>query len=218
LSRAIPRRVSGLTWVTTRWGDRKLVVGLAPARSLPASGLHAITGAGGTSAAYLVGLINSTPVQELAEALSPGSVSQADLQALGLPQFDRVVTAGIERRARELAELVRTLIVEHNSLWPNLENALRTDTTLSGDLESAWAPAPSARGWGTINTVGWATVHALSTVSGTVERTALVTDLLGTHLEISFTRGKINIETEEHPDPHQDLRVNRPGMSGDLAV
>ncbi len=134
MSRAIPRRVSGLTWVTTRWGDRKLVVGLAPARSLPASGLHAITGAGGTSAAYLVGLINSTPVQELAEALSPGSVSQADLQALGLPQFDRVVTAGIERRARELAELVRTLIVEHNSLWPNLENALRTDTTLSGDL------------------------------------------------------------------------------------
>lgn len=193
--------------VTTRWGDRKLVVGLAPARSLPASGLHAITGAGGTSAAYLVGLINSTPVQELAEALSPGSVSQGDLQALGLPQFDRVVTAGIERRARELAEVVRTLIAEHNSLWPGLENALRTDTTLSGDLKSAWAPTPSARGWGTINTVGWATVHAQNAVSGTVERTALVTDLLGTHLEISFTRGKINIETDEHPDPRQDLRV-----------
>lgn len=73
--------------VTTRWGDRKLVTGLAPAGALPLSGLHALTGAADTSAAYLVGLINSTPVQELAEALAPGSVSQEDFEHLGLPQF-----------------------------------------------------------------------------------------------------------------------------------
>lgn len=142
--------------VTTRWGDRKLVTGLAPAHALPLSGLHAMTGRSATDAAYLVGLINSTPVQELAEALAPGSLSQDDIEDLGLPQFQAPVASNIADRARQLATVVRRLVTEQGPVWPRLLDTLRSDVALATEVTNAWSPAPARRGWATLGTVTWA--------------------------------------------------------------
>jgi len=185
--------------VTTRWGDRKLVTGLAPAHSLPLSGLHAVTGEDKTSAAYLVGLINSTPVQELAEALAPGSISQDDIEQLGLPQFGTATTEAIEERSRRLADTVHALIAEHGQPWPSLPDALREDITLSNSIFEAWAPAGAKHGWGTLGSVAWTTVENVGRISGSAERTELSDDLLGRHLIVHFSHGRIHIDVDDHP-------------------
>lgn len=138
--------------VTTRWGDRKLLTALAPAKALPLSGLHAVVGGGSTTAAYLVDLINSTPVQELAEALAPGSVGQGDIEELGLPLFNEATAREIRQHTRQLADTVRTLVLEHGRSWPALPNTLRADISLAGHTTAAWAPAAHRHDWGTSRT------------------------------------------------------------------
>ena len=191
--------------VTTRWGDRKLVTGLAPARALPLSGLHAMSGgATGTKAAYLVGLINSTPVQELAEALAPGSLSQDDIEHLGLPQFPKAVADSIAAKAREIAGVVRRLVVDQGPVWPLLRDALRYDLALTSDVTEGWAPAPGRRGWGTLASVGWVSLDESGRLGGVVESTVMTDDLLGTHLVVHFTHGQVLVDAEERTD--HDLR------------
>lgn len=179
--------------VTARWGERKLLVALAPANSMPLSGLHAFTGTQGTTAAYLVGLINSTPIQELAEALAPGSVGQQDIEALGLPRFDDATVRDIERRTRTLADLVHKLVTMHAPIWPDLLNVLRFDTALTSPVTRAWTPKSQKRNWGTVNSVGWSSVTRDATVSGVIEAVAREDDLLSRHLAVQFTRGRILI-------------------------
>lgn len=190
--------------VTARWGDKKLVTGLAPSHSLPLSGLHAMTGSGGTSAAYLVGLINSTPVQELAEALAPGSVSQEDIADLGLPQFGAPPTAAIETHARDLADTVHALVSKHGATWPEIPDILRRDIALSEDVFGSWAPTAAKHGWGTIQSVAWTHIERSGSLAGPVEYTELAPDLLGTHLIVHFPRGRVYIDVDDHPD--HDLR------------
>lgn len=196
--------------VTTRWGDRKLLTALAPASSLPLSGLHALTGTSGTSAAYLVGLINSTPIQELAEALAPGSVGQKDIEALGLPRFDDTTAQDIETRTRTLADLVRKLVITHAPTWPDLLNVLRIDTTLTSPTTGAWTPHAQKRNWGTLSGVGWLSVERGAKVSGVIEAVHRENDLLGSHLAVQFTRGQVLIAltgtyTAEEEDAHYAL-------------
>ena len=189
----------------SRWGDKKLLTGLAPIHSLPLSGLHAFTGSGETSAAYLVGLINSTPVQELAEAIAPGSVSQKDIEELGLPQFSRAVAEAIETRVLSLANIVKALITRHSLVWPDIADSLREDMSLGRDVFDSWIPVASRRNWGTLASVNWVRIEGAGTVSGTVEGTELTDDLLGTHLVVNFSRGRIRVDVDEHQA--HDLRV-----------
>jgi len=192
--------------VTTRWGDRKLVTGLAPARSLPLSGLHALSGGmTGTKAAYLVGLINSTPVQELAEALAPGSLSQQDVEHLGLPQFAPDAAGIVAVRARDLADAVRRLVTEHGQVWPMLPDILRQDLPLAADVTVEWAPAVGRRGWGTLQSVGWATLSSEARVVGVVETVELDdAGLFGNTITVGFTRGSLKVDVS---DPEgRDLR------------
>ena len=182
----------------SRWGDKKLLTGLAPMHSLPLSGLHAFTGSGETSAAYLVGLINSTPVQELAEALAPGSVSQNDIEELGLPQFSRASAEAIETRALILADIVKTLITEYSPVWPEIADSLRDDISLNRDVFTSWTPAASRRNWGTLASVTWTRIEDGGVISGTVEGTELTDDLLGRHLVINFSRGRMRVDVDEH--------------------
>jgi len=191
--------------VTTRWGDRKLVTGLAPAHALPLSGLHAMSGGPtGTKAAYLVGLINSTPVQELAEALAPGSLSQQDIEHLGLPQFPRPAAEEIAAGARRLAAVVRRMVVHQGQVWPLLPDALRLDLALSGDVTAGWAPTPARRGWGTLESVAWAVLTETGRVSGVLEDTQTDDGLFGSHLTVLFTRGQVVIDCADTGDG--DLR------------
>jgi hypothetical protein len=190
--------------VTARWGDRKLVTALAPAQALPLSGLHAMTGQPGTTAAYLVGLINSTPIQDLAAALAPGSVGQDDIEHLGLPQFGPDDTQAIERHVRSIADTVHALVTEHGRTWPLLPDTLRADITLAEDITHAWHPAPRARGWGTLNSVAWTRITTTPRISGVVESTEITDTLLGRLLTLHFTRGTMHLEVDDHGD--RDMR------------
>jgi hypothetical protein len=133
--------------VMNRWGDNKLLAGLAPAHSVSLSGLHVFTGESGTSAAYLVGLINSTPILELAEALAPGNVSQSDIAELGLPQLDKATAKTIEDKTRRLANLVKQFVTVTAQAWRKLPDALRADINLAEAPDWAWArPHPREAG------------------------------------------------------------------------
>ena len=179
-------------------------MGLAPAHALPLSGLHAVYGHHGTSAAYLVGLINSTPVQELAEALAPGNVSQEDIAALGLPQFSADATAELEFRTRELADTVRSIVVDHSVTWTDAPDALRSDIRLGADLTGKWVLEPNPRRFGSLSRVPWARIAPSTNIRGSLEAMEYEDDLLGRHLTLRFTRGTVHIETDELPD--LDLR------------
>jgi hypothetical protein len=72
--------------LTARWGEvHSLTVGLAPRRSVPQSGLHALIPVEEASAAYLSAVFNSTPVQSLADALGPGQLRTQEIFSLGVP-------------------------------------------------------------------------------------------------------------------------------------
>lgn len=179
--------------LTTRWGaGGKLIVGLAPRNSMPASGLHALIPSEPVTAAYVVGLMNSTSVQQLADSLPPGQLRQNDLTALGLPHIagadgDEVANLALEQ-ADEVAELVRV----HARRWPQLRATLREDVDLAAVPDDAWVPEPGpATTWGTVGSVSWleldagtgATSRPLAAV--TVEHT-----LFGLAVEARDDRGR----------------------------
>lgn len=143
--------------LTTRWGSGgSLAVGLAPRGIVPASGLQAIIPAPPATAAYLVGLMNSTLVQQLAEGLPPGEIRQTDLAALGLPSLPAEIAAQMGDLTLELADVVQEIVTDYATRWPSLADALRSDISLGAPRLDAWRPMPGGtRTWGTVESVAW---------------------------------------------------------------
>jgi len=144
--------------VTTRWGNgARLLVGLAPAESVPASGLHALRIAEKSkSAAFLCGLYNSSIFQELAESLPPGQIKAHELLGLGLPDPGPEVWNEVAKRALLQAQRVTEMIQRHDQSFPKLRESLRSDVSLDVLDTSAWLPpAHGGPSWGTIDSVGW---------------------------------------------------------------
>lgn len=183
---------------TTRWGDRKLVAGLLPAGAIPTSALHAMTGDGeATSAAYLVGLINSTPVIALAEALAPGSVSQEDLQALGLPLFAKTVRHKIEKATKQLADLVVTLVEDQSVIFPAVLAALKTDISMSETVTEVWRPQFGEHAvTSTLELCSWVEI-LMEKPRGKLREVLINEDVLGQHVSAVFDRGAITFTPHE---------------------
>jgi len=160
--RTVSRADTGQTWadycVTTRWGSgERLTVGLAPDHALPQSGLHALLPPDGVPAAYLSGLLNSTPVQDLASTLPPGQIRTSDLEQLGLPLIDQYV-AQVSLTATELADAVTTLARTWALRFPKLLDALREDIALGDVPDDAWLPTgATAYTHGELHRVSWVT-------------------------------------------------------------
>lgn len=124
--------------VTTRWGEgERLVVGLAPRHAVPADGLHALLPRD-VEAAYLVALLMSTPVQELADALAPGQVRKDDLLALGLPRLTSDAVETITACGYQLADCVAEFVNTHGQRWPQLPDELRANPALTALALTAW--------------------------------------------------------------------------------
>lgn len=186
--------------LTARWGEsNRLVTALAPANALPLSGLHAITGTAGTSAAYLVGLLNSTVIQELATALAPGAVGQADIEALGLPLLDSADVVEIEATTRQIADVVQTMVTQHGGTWPDLPDTLRRDIALESDVTTAWRPVVGQRNWGTLSTVSWVQHETTGRLSGRLVDITVTEDLLGDRMHLHFKSGVMHLTADDHP-------------------
>lgn len=172
--------------LTTRWGEGgRLVVGLAPANSAPASGLHILRPATGkASVAYLVGLYNSTIYQELAQSLPPGQLRQADLESIGVP-FLSEQQANIEKNVYKLASIVPVLVNDSARLYPDLPAALRFDVSLDTFARDVWTPGELLDGMdsGTLESVKWATV-GVNRLSGKIGDVIRTHDLVGHVLSV----------------------------------
>lgn len=143
--------------LTTRWGGGgRLVVGLAPASSSPASGLHVIRPIGDVvPAAYLVALYNSTLYQEIATSLPPGQLRQEDLERIGLPHLDEHV-GQIAALGASLATAVLRLVREHGPRFPGLADALRGNAALRDVPDDVWTPPEGPfNSWGKVPGLGW---------------------------------------------------------------
>lgn len=187
---------------------------MAPAGAIPKSGLHAITGGDqDTSAAYLVGLFNSTPILDLAEALAPGSVSQEDIEALGLPQLPAGDTQQIEGAARALADLVHTLVTQTSTRWPDLLSALKGDPFLLSLPDRSWNPQTPPRTWGSLGSVGWVTLSVSNGARGPIASIDVTHDLFGPRLEISFRTGHASVEVP-HESANSTLEAIKALVSG----
>lgn len=140
--------------VTRRWSGN-LLTGLAPTGAVPASGLHTLYSDEPATAAYVVGLMLSTPVQELTDTLPPGELRQADLESLGLPLIPDAIQE-VSEVVWRLADLVDVLVRTHGSRWPLLREQLREDLALGTLPTEAWIPdAGSSTSWGPIKNVQW---------------------------------------------------------------
>jgi hypothetical protein len=180
--------------VTSRWGSGgKLLVGLAPRRSMPASGLHAVMPAAPVSAAYMVGLMNATAVQDIAESLPPGLLRQEDLTALGLPFIEGDVGEEIAALAVQQADEVVSLVRIHGGRWPKLRDALREDVALGTVVDDSWVPQPGhVTTWGTVRSVPWVEVEAVANL-GTrpVASVAVENTLFGLAVELRDDRERV---------------------------
>lgn len=188
--------------VTARWGDRKLVAGLLPTGAIPTSGMHAVTGDGReTSAAYLVGLLNSTTVTTLAETLAPSSLGQDEIQALGLPLFPELVRTVIENSVRALADVVVEMVMVHAMVFPGLPQSLKADVTLAEPDLDGWLPAFGKHD--PITTIGgaqWLTVENVGKPNGKVVGWDISQDVFGDFVEVCFTRGSVRLHpTDSNP-------------------
>lgn len=159
---------------------------------MPASGLHAVMPEAPVSSAYMVGLMNSTPVQEVAAALPPGLLRQEDLTALGLPFIAGADGEEIEALAIQQADEVVDLMRTHAGRWPKLRDALREDVSLGEVVEDAWLPeAGPLTTWGTIRTVPWVEIEATGNV-GTrrIARVLVENTLFGLAVELRDDRDR----------------------------
>ncbi|MEX0833025.1 MAG: N-6 DNA methylase [Actinomycetota bacterium] len=141
--------------LTTRWGaGGRLIAGLAPRHTVPASGLNALI-PGTSTAAYIVGVLNSTVIQEMAESLPPGELRQEDFASLGIRLFDEVVSE-VSEDTLALADIVHELVQRLSTSWPALPLELREDPTLGAVQGNAWVPSvgPSSS-WGPVARVSW---------------------------------------------------------------
>lgn len=173
--------------VMARWGGGgTLCVGLAPAGTSPASGLHVLRSHGDiVPAAYLTALYNSTLYQEIAESLPPGHLRKAELQRIGVPlraEFQRTLVEA----ASTLAELVNTLIHQHDERFPQLGESLRGNVALTDSTSYSWLPKPGpTTKSGPIASVEWVD-HLGTHRAGTIPIGAVrvAENLLGHQIEV----------------------------------
>ena len=143
--------------LTTRWGGGgRIVIGLAPAFTSPASGLHVLRPKGdAVPAQFLTAMYNSTLYQEIAASLPPGQLRQQDLERLGMPDLGPGIPE-ITAAATALADLVVRLVRVHGPIFPLLPNALRDDVALKTLHDGAWLPVQGpATSWGSLSGLGW---------------------------------------------------------------
>lgn len=143
--------------LTTRWGGGgRLVVGIAPPHTSPASGLHILrSGRPDIPAAYLCAVYNSTLYQEIAESLPPGQLRQQDLDSIGLPDLGHQAV-NVVHYALELAQIVTELATVHAPHWPLLADVLRGDISLPDLPNDSWiASVGPATSWGPILRLNW---------------------------------------------------------------
>lgn len=187
--------------LTTRWGNGgRLVVGLAPANSSPASGLHLLRPQSSEiSPAYLVGLYSSSLYQEIALSLPPGQIRQADLARIGLPNLGAAADV-ISKTVLELADLVSTMVSTHARSYPMLQDALRADIALADSTAQIWAPLQAAgSSWGPIESLSWVTsIVKLRSMSARIGRVESTDDLLGHVLSLRLLGEPQKVVAEVH--------------------
>ncbi|MDA8331738.1 MAG: N-6 DNA methylase [Candidatus Dormibacteraeota bacterium] len=143
--------------LTSRWGGgSRLVVGLPPANTSPASGLHVVRAAvASVPAPYLTAIYNSTVFQGIAESLPPGQLRQHDLVTLGMPDLGQAVPA-LVASGLQLASLVQRLVRAHGPRWPELLDRLRADVSLRSVPDQVWNPeVGSPYHWGQLSKLDW---------------------------------------------------------------
>ncbi len=122
--------------LTRNWGGgSQLVVGLAPANSVPAQGLNALI-SDSVSGAYLSGVLNCTAIQQLAETLPPGYLRISDFKELGIPQVGSEQQRQIEDSSLKLAGLVRKLAQMQS--FPTVTDCLLNDISIAEPPANAW--------------------------------------------------------------------------------
>lgn len=197
--------------LTTRWGGGgRLIVGLAPAFSSPASGLHVLRAVDdNVPAAYLSALYNSTLYQEIAASLPPGQLRQQDLQRIGLPHLADG-TAQMAEIASSLADTVVRLVRVHGPRFPLLPDALRTDASLTDTVDDTWVPQEGPTNtWGRLAGLNWVTeltahragTTALGKVSTSLDALGLrvTVDVRGTNRP-AFTVRLVDLDAETAAD------------------
>jgi N-6 DNA Methylase len=197
--------------LTSRWGPgERLIVGLPPAGTIPASGLHALLPPEDVPAAYLCGLFNSTVVQDLAETLPPGKLTAGDIQELALPLLPEQVHAVTEATTR-LAEVVTLMVRDHTSRFPALLTALLEDIALDSVPTDAWLPqtGPRAR-WGPLNQVSWCGgIYTYGTTNTPIRDVVVTEDLLGLAIEVS---GRVNAKVVVHLAEDDPVTADQLGL------
>ncbi len=143
--------------VISRWGNGgRLRVGLAPRNHVPQSSLHALIPTADVHAAYVVALFNSSPFQELADAIAPGHLGSDELRSFAVPILDPAAVTHLTSFGFELADLVSQLARHHGRKWPDLAASLSEDLTLSYLPLEAWVPEPGPpTTWGKLKDVPW---------------------------------------------------------------
>lgn len=190
--------------VTTRWGEgKKLVVGLAPARTVPASSLHTIRIASDHwPAAHLVGLYNSSIFQEIAAELPPGQIRKEDLVRLGVPAL-RAVASEIQSLTVTLASIVRELVSSHGLSFPDLGSTLREDMTLGAVPDTCWLPGlGDPHRWGCLGDVAWVTeISRHGSLAGRVSAVVETVSLFGPVVSVHGPTGAhIDVAVADEPD------------------
>jgi N-6 DNA Methylase len=204
---------SGERWepfcLTTRWGGGdRLVVGLAPGGSSPASGLHIVRdGSSVHDAAVLAGIYNSSAYQAIVDSLPPGNLRAEDLLTIGTPKLEGPCRQTIAASSMELALLVHELVTQDGPRFPLLADRLRQDVTLPDPGLDAWCPAPGpVTLWGRLDEVNWARVQTVGYSAQKVGEVSALDSLLGRLVEVSAADGKHTaVRIEIDPDAPEEI-------------
>jgi hypothetical protein len=178
--------------LTANWGTGgRLVVGLAPAGTIPAHGMHALLPPNGVAAAYVNAVINSSAVQGLADTLPPGYLRREELAELGVPLIIEAVPQ-ISELGEHLASSVSAMVAELAPRFPMLPRLLSEDIALSIVPDDAWvvATGPAAL-WGLLSDVGWVQdVRRVGSPSTRIRAVDVTETLLG--VTVTATAGTTN--------------------------
>jgi type I restriction-modification system DNA methylase subunit len=178
--------------LTARWGGgQRLVVGLAPGGTSPASGLHVLRPESTTvQAAYLCGIYNSSVYQEVAATLPPGQLRAEDLERLGLPHLADEV-GQITAQSMDLASIVTKLIRTHMGSFPELGRSLRGDVSLKSPPVDVWNRSYDASlAKGPLPGLGWVdSITKHGALNQTVGRVATRVDVFGPAVDLHAGQG-----------------------------
>jgi hypothetical protein len=172
--------------LTSLWGSgQRMVVGLPPARTVPASGLTALLPPRDVPAAYLCGLLNCTYLQEMAETLPPGKITAADIRELSPPLIPDQVEHVVEV-TRNLARYVDEMAKSSFAKFPALRDNLVFDMNLDVVADDYWIPqAGSTNTWGELSRVSWVReVHRRGSGDSPINDVWVSDDLLGLNVHV----------------------------------